>query len=324
MPILDTTTYHAHSFSRRSGHLQSILPTLFRKVQGLAYIRARIATPDDDFLDVDWSMSKSKHVKGCAILSHGLEGNTNRFYIRGMAKSFNLNQWDVLAWNYRGCSGTINKTLRAYHSGATEDLQTVIEYVRAENKYEKIVLVGFSLGGNLTLKYLGEAPEYPRELYKAVTFSVPCDLAASSNYLARFGGRLYTNRFLKSLRKKIEQKMNAFPGRISDTAFKRIKTLKDFDDYYTAPLHGFQNAADYYAKCSAKPFLPQVEIPTLIVSAKNDPFLPKECYPIEEAKSNPNLFLEIPEHGGHIGFMTDHPSGLYWSEMRALGFIESQ
>ncbi len=327
MPILEHSTYQPPSWWVSGGHLQTIIPALFRKVVSSPYKRERIATPDGDFLDCDWLYAAtSAPARRLAIVSHGLESNSHRPNVVGMARAFSLCGYDALAWNYRGCSGEPNHLPRAYHSGATEDLHTVLEHVAA--KYDEIYLIGFSLGANLTLKYLGEQSNaISPKVKKAVVFSVPCDLAASSARISHFANRVYERRFLKSLRQKIEQKAALFPHEISLEPYlkKQIKTLRDFDNHYTAPLHNFQNADDYYAKCSSKPLIPNITIPTLIVNAKNDVFLPPSCYPFEEAKASDVVFLETPESGGHVGFLTEMQShGLYWSEMRALGFIESR
>jgi predicted alpha/beta-fold hydrolase len=327
MPILEHSTYKPPSWWVSSGHLQTIIPALFRKVVSSPYTRERITTPDGDFLDCDWLYAaSSRPSQKLVIISHGLESNSHRPNVLGMARAVSLCGYDALAWNFRGCSGEPNRLPRAYHSGATEDLHTVLDHVAA--KYDEIYLIGFSLGGNLTLKYLGEQSEaLSPKVKKAVVFSVPCDLAASSKQLSRVSNRLYERRFLNSLRQKIEQKATLFPNQISLAPYlkKQIKTLRDFDNYYTAPLHGFQNAEDYYAKCSAKQFISRITIPTLMVNAKNDVFLAPSCYPFDEAKSSDVFFLETSESGGHLGFITKKtPHGLYWSEMRALGFIESQ
>ena len=327
MPILEHSTYQPPSWWVSSGHLQTIIPALFRKVVSSPYTRERITTPDGDFLDCDWLYAaSSRPSQKLVIISHGLESNSHRPNVLGMARAVSLCGYDALAWNFRGCSGEPNRLPCAYHSGATEDLHTVLDHVAA--KYDEIYLIGFSLGGNLTLKYLGEQSEaLSPKVKKAVMFSVPCDLAASSKQLSRVSNRLYERRFLNSLRQKIEQKATLFPNQISLAPYlkKQIKTLRDFDNYYTAPLHGFQNAEDYYAKCSAKQFISRITIPTLMVNAKNDVFLAPSCYPFDEAKSSDVFFLETSESGGHLGFITKKtPHGLYWSEMRALGFIESQ
>jgi len=327
MPILEHSTYQPPSWWVSGGHLQTIIPALFRKVASSPYTHERIATPDGDFLDCDWLYATSSlPSQKLVIISHGLESNSHRPNVVGMARAASLCGFDALAWNFRGCSGEPNKLPRAYHSGATEDLHTVLEH--AATKYDEIYLIGFSLGGNLTLKYLGEQSEaLSPKVKKAVVFSVPCDLAASSKQISRVSNRLYERRFLNSLRQKIEQKATLFPNDISLEPYlkKRIKTLRDFDEHYTAPLHGFQSADDYYAKCSAKQFISRITIPTLIVNAKNDVFLTPSCFPFDEVKTSDVVFLETPKSGGHLGFITEETAhGLYWSEMRALGFIESQ
>lgn len=327
MPILERSTYQPPSYWVSSGHLQTIIPALFREVVASPYARKRIATPDGDFLDCDWLYAVSTvRSRKLAIISHGLESNSQRPNVVGMARAFSLCGYDALAWNFRGCSGEPNRLPRAYHSGATEDLHTVLEHAAAQ--YDEVYLIGFSLGANLTLKYLGEQPHaISPKVKKAVVFSVPCDLAASSTQISRFSNRLYERRFLKSLRQKIEQKATLFPRQVSLEPYlkKQIKTLRDFDEHYTAPLHRFHSADDYYAKCSSKPLIPNITVPTLIVNAKNDVFLPSSCYPYDEAKSSDVVFLETPESGGHLGFITTNQShGLYWSEMRALGFVGSQ
>lgn len=278
-----------------------------------------MTTPDQDFLDLDWSRIGSKRL---AILSHGLEGSSQSHYVLGMVRALNRSGWDALAWNFRGCSGETNRTVRFYHSGATEDLQVVISEATARAAYSEMALVGFSLGGNLTLKYLGEQGEkiHPR-IKRTVTFSVPCDLAASVGELAKPANRIYMKRFLVVLHQKIKAKMKVVPGQINDDGYQQMKDFKDFDNRYTAPLHGFKDANDYWQKCSCKSFLKAITIPTLIVNAKDDPFLAPSCYPVEEANANPHLSLEIPDSGGHMGFMSLDHGGQYWSERRAVEFL---
>jgi uncharacterized protein len=297
-------------------HIETIYPSLFRKVDLQEYEKERITTPDDDFLDLFWLRQNSKSV---VIISHGLEGNADRAYIKGMAKAFYDQGLDTLAWNYRGCGEEINKQLRFYHSGATDDLGTVIDYASA--KYERVFLVGFSLGGNLTLKYLGEKGDLIHsKIKKSITLSVPMDLHSSCLQISKTSNWVYANRFLKSLKKKVIAKAKFFPELKTDK-LATIKTLIDFDDHYTAPVHGFKNAIDYYQKCSSIHFLSHIKIPTLIVTAKNDPFLGKECFP--DLSRHPFIKFEIPEKGGHVGFTQFNQNGLYWSELRALDFIQT-
>lgn len=320
MLVFERSSYQAPLFVF-NGHLQTIFPSLFRKVEGVSYRRERIETPDGDFLDLDWSESGSGKI---AIISHGLEGNTSRSYMLGMAKALNRAGWDALPWNYRGCSGEPNRKLRSYHSGATEDLDVVISHVISQKRYEQIALIGFSLGGNITLKYLGERGEaVPSLIKKAIVFSVPCDLASSSRKLAALSNRIYMRRFLRMLHEKIKARMIIMPG-LDDSGFKKIKDFKGFDDRYTAPLHGFADAEDYWRQASSKPFIPQITIPTLLINARNDPFLSQECFPIEEAKHNPNFYLEMPHAGGHTGFVEFNEDGEYWSEKRAVEFLNME
>lgn len=295
------------------GHLQTIYPTLFRKVALREYWRERIPTPDHDFLDLDWLKQGSKKL---VIISHGLEGNTHRAYIKGMARAFYKNQFDVLAWNYRGCSDQMNRSLRFYHSGATDDLATVIDHAIANPNYEAVYLIGFSLGGNLTLKYTGERKMNPK-ITGIITFSVPMDLYTCSVQLSTPANWIYSNRFLKSLKKKIQAKSKLMPG-LQIERLNKIRTLQEFDEIYTGPLHGFQGAMDYYQKCSAIRFLESIKTPTLIVNAQNDPFLSKECFPVND--KNNFIQFEYPKSGGHVGF-SQSKGGTYWSEQRALDFV---
>ncbi len=320
MPIISPSTYAA-PFFLPNGHGQTLFPIL-RRVTGVHYQRERITTPDDDFLDLDWSRIGSQRI---AILSHGLEGNAHRNYILGMIRALHRRGWDALAWNYRGCSGEINRQLYSYHSGFTEDLQTVITHVIERNTYTDIVLIGFSLGGNLTLKYLGERGYQVSPLIKkAIAFSTPCDLKSGAIRMAQPFNRLYMMMFLRSFHAKIKAKMRMMPGQISDEGFEQIRTFKEFDGRYVAPLHGFKDAEDYWAKCSSRQFIPNIRIPTLLINAKNDPFLAEPCYPFEEAQANPYFFFEAPESGGHVGFVSFDNNGEYWSESRAMEFLNDE
>lgn len=317
MPLVASS--YVPPFGLSNGHLQTIVPSLFRIVKGIHYRRERIDTPDGDFLDLDWAEAGSRRL---AILSHGLEGNTQRNYVLGMAKALRHGGWDALAWNYRSCSGEPNRLLRSYHSGETGDLHTVIQFAAARGCYQEIALIGFSLGGNITLKYAGEQGDHIHPLIrKAVAFSVPCDLEASAHKLAQPAGRVYMMRFLRTLREKVRTKKRLFPNQVDDSGIDRLRTFFEFDDRYTAPIHGFKNALDYFARSSSKQFLPQIRIQALLVNARNDPFLGIPCFPFEEARSSPTFFFEAPDSGGHMGFISFGNGGEYWSETRALEFL---
>lgn len=316
MPVVAST--YKPPFYLFNGHIQTIVPGLFRQVEGVQYERERIITPDDDFIDADWSRVGSNAL---LILSHGLEGDSGRPYILGMVKEFNKLGVDALAWNYRSCSGEPNKLLRFYHLGASDDLGFIVRHALSKSRYDTIYLVGFSAGGNITLKYLGEAPnQVPKEVKRAAAFSVPIDLKASTKKISR----VYTRRFLKTLMQKLEQKKQLFPDQLDLNEYSLSWSFPEFDNRYTAPLHGFKNADEYYTRSSSKQFLTSIRIPTLLVNALNDPFLAKECYPTAEAKQNPCFYFEAPEKGGHVGFPESFRSHIYYAEARAIEFLLEQ
>lgn len=292
--------------------MQTILPSLFRKVPGFTYFRERIITKDDDFLDLDWGQKQSQH-KRLVVISHGLEGHSNRHYVKGMAHNFLSQGWDVLAWNFRGCSGEPNRTAGFYHSGASNDLREVLVHVQNSGNWDYISLVGFSMGGNITLKYLGEeAASVSTKIKSAAVFSVPVDLTTSAEYLARPRCRIYMTYFLRKLHRKIRQKQSQFPVEMDDTNFRKIRTFQQFDDRYTAPLHGFSDAKEYWKLSSSLPYLPKITIPTLLVNAQDDPFLSPECFP-GEAQCGAFVSFLCTKFGGHVGFW-EQLNRPFWSE----------
>ena len=319
MPLIRESNYRA-PFWLPGGHAQTMFPALFRRVKRVTQRAERLELPDGDFIDLEWAGQGSTRL---AILSHGLEADLKTGYIQGMAAALVRRGWDVLAWNFRGCGDAPNRLLRMYHSGATEDLHTVVNHALETHPAESIDLIGFSLGGNLTLKYLGERPtELPKQVRRAVTFSVPCDLACSSRQLSIASNRIYMERFLVAMRSKIRAKKLMFPDQLDLTGLERIRTFQEFDDRYTAPIHGFRDAEDYWAKNSSRQFLPAIEIPTLLVNAENDPFLGPGCYPREEAEGSGCFHFESPPTGGHVGFTAFGNNGEYWSETRAMEFLQ--
>ena len=317
MPIL-SSEYRPPLYFRQ-GHISTIYSGLFRKVANLTQERERIELSDGDFLDLDWSYSKNKSQK-VAILLHGLEGNGQRPYITGSAKTFNENNIDSCAVNFRGCSGETNRLFRSYHSGATEDLHAVVKHIISLSKYDEIYIKGVSLGGNLALKFAGEGRQIPEQVKAIIGISVPCDLHSSLKELLKLKNFAYTKRFKKHLVTKLMLKLPLFPDEISIDDIKKIGTLKDFDDIYTSRAHGFKDALDYYKKCSCLQFLPNIKIPSLILNATNDSFLGPECYPFKESEENEHLFLETPKFGGHVGFF-DY-GNQYYSEKRTIKFLE--
>lgn len=318
MPVRHIKDYKA-PFFLFSKDLQTIVPALFRNVKGIFYRRERVSTPDEDFLDLDWSLVNDDKNE-LVIISHGLEGDSSRPYVLGMVKALNHCNKNVLAWNYRGCSGELNKVYKFYHSGETGDLNFVIDYCRKKG-FQSIYLIGFSVGGNITLKFLGENGRDKQNIKRAVAFSVPCHLQSASDQLAKFRSKVYMRRFIKSLSGKIREKAKVMPDKFDCTPLSRIKNFREFDDLYTAPMHGYKDAPEYWNSNSSINFIPNIKIPTLIVMAKNDPFLSPQCFPYKQAEESKHVTLEVSETGGHCGFFTSSKDGIYWSERRALEYL---
>jgi predicted alpha/beta-fold hydrolase len=238
-----------------------------------------------------------------------------------MARAFNRRGWDALAWNFRGCSGEPNRLLRSYHSGATEDLAEVVAHAGRGGAYDRAAVVGFSLGGNLTLKFLGELGASPGLVCGGAGISVPCDLRAAALKMTGPDCAFYMRRFIRDMGDKMRAKAHQFPGRVDLAPLVGMTTFQQFDDAFTGPMHGFRDAEDYWARCSAKPFLPHVRVPTLIVSAADDPFLAPECFPVAEADGSGWVTLDAPKRGGHVGFVSAGPD--YWSERRTAEFLSA-
>ena len=345
MPLIAPSSYEPPT-RLWNGHLQTIIPSLFRKVT-VSYVRERIETPDDDFLDLDWSegvraegigqgargtemtsltpypTSSAPHPTPLVILSHGLEGSSTSQYLAGMVRYLTENGFDCLAWHYRSCSGELNRQQRFYHIGETSDLHIVIQHALSKG-YSTICLMGFSAGGNVTLKYLGEqAKAIDSAIKKAIVFSVPVDLMGSARRLEQWDSLVYNYRFSRTLKRKVLQKAAAMPGVFPTVAVRKARSIREFDDLFTAPMNGFQNVTDYYTRSSSLQFIPRITVPTLIVNARNDPFLSPECFPSALARELPNVWMEFPEEGGHCGFPSKNGGiqGTYWSEERAVAFL---
>lgn len=295
-------------------------PTLFRKVDPLPYRRERIETADGDFLDLDWLEGSQDRL---VIISHGLEGDSTQHYVVGMAQAVLAKQWDVLAWNFRGNGGEINRQPRFTHSGSTDDLAAVIEHAVNQQRYESIVLVGFSMGGNITLTCLGrEADRVPAELKASVCFSVPCDLEATAHRLAERSNAVYMKRFMKAMGRKVRRYAESFPEKFPFSDYHTLRTFADFDGRYTAPLHGFESASHYWQVASCGQYLKSIEVPTWIVNARNDPFLAPSCFPATSDLRNPNVQLIVPRYGGHCGFATAGKKP-YWSESVVVRILDT-
>ena len=303
-------------FFFRNGHIQTVLSVLLPRRSDGTFQRERLELVDGDFLDLGWARIGADRL---VVLSHGLEGSSDARYIRGMAAALNAAEWDVLVWDFRGCSEETNRLPRLYHSGETGDLGAVIDCAAA--RYSRIALVGFSLGGNLILKYLGESSPHPA-VVGAAAVSAPLDLGATARALDRqWSKRIYRDSCIKSLIAKVEAKAVRFPEKFDVSGIRMIRTFEAFDDRYTAPIHGFRDVEDYWKRSSARQFLNRITVPTLILNACDDPLLTAESFPVAEAEANPCLFLEMPKWGGHLGFV-DLVRGIEpWSEQRVVKFL---
>ncbi len=320
MPVYTNSSFKP-PFYFRNNHLQTIFPALLRKVNGVKYQRQRLELSDGDFIDLDWSKVSSNKL---LIALHGLEGSASRPYIKAPIRLFNQNGWDGMGLNFRGCSGFANRKLRAYHTGETGDLRYILKTILSEGVYKEIVLIGFSLGANVILKYLGEeSGNLSGSIKKAVVFSVPCELESASRQLAKWNNAMYMKKFMTALKTKIKAKEHLVTDNIDLKAVYQSNTFEDFDNAFTAPVFGFRDALDYWKQSSSKPFLDKINIPFLIINASDDSFLSKECYPFEIAEQNHFCHLEVPNNGGHVGFVSPDENGFYWSEKRALNFVQN-
>ena len=297
MPIVESK-YRGGPFYLINGHFETIVPSLFFRVRRVPYERERLELPDGDFLDLDWIRNGNKRVM---VLSHGLEGNSSRHYMLRPAKLFSQKGWDILAWNNRSCSGVMNRLPRFYHHGATEDIAAVIGHALAQG-YEEAVLVGFSMGGGMQQKYLGER-EVDDRIKAAISFSVPCNVLDSADELAKKANRFYEKRFISKLKAKILEKAKLMELPVDLEEIKSVKTFKEFDRAFTLKIHTeYKDQDDFYQKITSDQYLPNIKIPLLIVNAENDPILGGKCYPVSLAEKSANLYLEVTKKGGHVGY----------------------
>jgi hypothetical protein len=289
-----------------------------------SYTRKRITTWDADFIDLDFSFVGSKTL---VLLIHGLEGSSKSRYIASTSNHLNNKGLDTVCFNLRSCSGEDNLLLSTYHSGKTEDVAFVIAHLLENYNYDNIVLVGFSLGGNLTLKYLGEYQEKLSSKIKGgVAISVPVDITSAEQEMDKIKNKLYVEIFFKTLKNKILEKAHKFPEYPlnKDKLFKATK-FKHLEKLYTVPVFGFESPEDYWKKASSKPYLLKIDRPTLLVNAKDDTFLSSACYPTKAALQSKNFYLEITDYGGHCGFIQSFKTQENtWLEKRISSFISEK
>lgn len=318
MPLVKKSSYPGPPVFQFNGHLQTIVPAL-RSGARVNYVRERIETKDADFLDLDWVKKGSKNL---VILTHGLEGNSSRSYMRNTSRWFSDRNWDVIAWNCRSCSGEINRAKRLYSHGEIEDIGEVIAHALEVGDYKNIGLVGFSMGGNVTLKYLGaNGKNVPQEVKAGVAFSAPSDLKASTVRVEMWDNFLYNKRFLHSLKGKMRQKSEMYPDLVDIKNFDKVNNWDDFMRYFYAPLHDCASVEEFYEYASSRNFVAGTDRPALLVNALNDSLLTPECSPVEIAESHPKFYLENPVQGGHCGFALSGEVHS-WAEKRAWEFLE--
>ena len=290
-----------------------------------AFARQRLELPDGDFLDLDWGLATQAESPLVMIL-HGLEGSARSSYVRSLAHHLGVAGWQSLVMHFRGCSGAPNRLARSYHSGETSDLDRVVRWLRRQWPHRPLAVVGYSLGGNVLLKWLGEhgvgAP-----VDAAVAVCVPMELAVSARRLDQGLSRVYRWRLVRDLRRKVLAKFRYRPGALDLTRVSEARGFREFDDAVTAPLHGFDGVDHYYRDSSARRFLAAIRRPTLIVHALDDPFMTPEVLPAPGSVPI-GVRLEVSRHGGHVGFVAGGgPLGLlprYWLDTRISAYLNER
>ncbi|GAB4063900.1 hydrolase [Uliginosibacterium sediminicola] len=302
-----------------NGHLQTIWPLLIKgSLPKLK--RRRWETPDGDFIDLDFLPHQDQ--APLVVLFHGLEGSSRSHYARALLRKLATKAWNGVVVHFRGCSGEPNRLLRAYHSGDADEIDWILQRLALQYPGVPIYAAGVSLGGNALLCWLGSRPHAYKLITKAAAISAPLDLSAAGIHLARGFNKIYTRHFLRSMRANARQKAQQFPGQFDAERAVHADTLFDFDDAYTAPVHGFGNVHAYWKQASAKPRLADITLPTLVINARNDPFLPAQHLPHKHEVS-PLVTLEQPAQGGHVGFVSGaFPGNLDWLPERLISYFE--
>jgi uncharacterized protein len=318
-------TYHAPRWLP-SGHLQTIYPALCLPRPAVHYRRERWNTPDGDFIDIDFVDGEPG--KPLLVLFHGLEGSSNSHYARTLMAEIAKRGWSGAVPHFRGCSGEINLAPRFYHSGDAQEIDWVVRRLHAGyratagNQPGKMVAVGFSLGGNALLRWLGESRHQAEIIEAACAISAPTDLAQGGIALGSGLNLLYARMFLQSMKPKCLQKLQQHPGLFERELMLQARNLYEFDNVVTAPLHGYRDTDDYWNRASAKHVLTDISVPTLVLNAQNDPFLPGRHLP---RQASPAVTLDYPLEGGHVGFVSGAlPGHLNWLPQRLLHFLEGR
>jgi predicted alpha/beta-fold hydrolase len=349
----DVFTSYAAPFWLLGGHLQTIIPSLFHQGPDIEYHRERWELDDGDFIDVDWTAAYAAHKKQTApapqaastekldasdlafsrgadssqpvlVIFHGLEGDSQSQYVKSLLASALAKGWLGVVIHFRGCSGTPNRLPRTYYAGDSADIELMLARVRSCYPHNPLYAVGYSLGGNALLKWLGELGHLQLlPITKAVAVSAPMDLKASAISIDTGINRIFYSRmFLNSMRPKALALARRFPGLLNERSIKNATTIQGMDDAVTAVLYGANSALDYYNKNAAKPYLKKINLPTLIINAKNDPFMPAIFLPTVDEVST-WVTLDYQEQGGHVGFFAPRPRlAQGWLAHRIVEFLD--
>lgn len=304
------------------GHVQTLYAVLAGRRTPARFERERWRTPDEDFIDVDRCGGGPASPR--VVLFHGLEGGSRSHYAGAFARELGRLGWRLAVPHFRGCSGEPNLLPRAYHSGDWPEIRWILRRFRDEEPVAPLYAVGISLGGNALLRWLGEDPEAGDTVAAAAAVSAPMDLMAAGDTLGQGFNLVYTRAFLATMKQKAREKLARYPGLFDGRAMLAARTLREFDDCVTAPLHGFRDVDDYWTRASAKPVLGRIRVPTLLVNARNDPFLPSHALP-DPGGLPPAVRCEFPEEGGHVGFVTGpFPGRLDWLPRRIVDFFQRE
>ncbi|HMX81934.1 MAG TPA: alpha/beta fold hydrolase [Saprospiraceae bacterium] len=300
MPIIDLSKNYKPNWYSNNRHLATIVPSMTRKIDNIQYVRERLTLADGDFLDLDWIKKANDKL---LIITHGLEGNSNKQYVKGMAQEFSINGWDILAWNCRSCSGEMNIAPKLYHHGDIHDITEVIEHVLDKYKYSQIALGGYSMGGVINTKFVAKKAVLYSDFIKLnIAISTPFDLEACAHTLDRKANFVYKNKFMKSLMVKLSEKEKQYPGIIDKAGLSNIKSWAQFDEQYSAPFNGYNSRQELYANATINNWLEDIRVPTLLLNSVDDPMIPVESNPKQFAQSSDILTLALTPKGGHCGF----------------------
>lgn len=300
MPVLPVSGFRTPTL-QWNGHMQTIIPSQFRSIDGVTYRRERLDLPDGDFLDLDWLQNGHPEL---IILTHGLEGSSGRHYVQAPARLLHDAGYDVLAWNCRSCSGEMNRLPKLYHHGDILDLEQVAAYALGSGLYKGYHLIGFSMGGNIVLKYTALSTQPCKSLLTSTAaISAPIHLESSAAKMDHWPYSFYGRRFFRKLRDKLTLKATQFPGWIDPSHFDHIRRWRDFDEHYSAPINGYADADEFYYQSSSINFLDQIRHRSLLLQAQNDPVISEQCFPYDLAAASPHIHLRVTPGGGHTGFM---------------------